>query len=87
MVNDHLCIGYEWRIISVRFDQGTTPNQIDSTINYSRTIVCNLLRLFHKINNLIECEDCGRDRALLNNTRRASDKIIVDRTLEYLLRY
>ena len=84
-MNDHLSIGGQWRITSLRFDQGVTPNQIASTINCSRTTVFNILRLFCETNNVTERE--GRNRALLNNMRRIRDNITIDRMIENLLYY
>jgi len=85
IMNSHLTVGDRWRTVSLRLDQGMTPNQIVSVINCSRATVFNILQLFREKNNVIERE--GRDRTLLNNRRRTQDNITVDRMIENFMRY
>ncbi|CAF2710450.1 unnamed protein product [Rotaria sp. Silwood2] len=66
-MSGHLSVDDRWRIISLRFNQGMTPNQIAYIINCSRITVFNILQLFHETNNIIERE--GRGRPLLNNRK------------------
>ncbi len=63
-MSGHLSVGDRWRIISLHFDQGMTPNRIAYIINCSRTTVFNILQLFRETNNDAERE--GRGRTLLN---------------------
>lgn len=65
VMSGHLSIGDRWRIITLRFDQGMTSNQIASAINSTSQTVRNILRVFRETNNVIERE--GRGRTLLNN--------------------
>ncbi|CAF4751062.1 unnamed protein product, partial [Rotaria sp. Silwood2] len=67
VISGHLSVGDRWRIISLRFDQGMTPNQIAYIINCSRITVLNILQLFRETNNVTEHE--GRGRTLLNNRK------------------
>jgi MarR-like DNA-binding transcriptional regulator SgrR of sgrS sRNA len=60
-MSSHLSIRDRWRIISLRFDQNMTPNQIAFTINCTTRTVFNILRLFHETNNVIEREGRGRN--------------------------
>ena len=59
-MNSHLPIGHRRRIVSLRFDQGITPNQITSVINCSCATVFNILQLLYKTSNVTECVECGR---------------------------
>ena len=65
-MNSRLSVGDRWRIVSLRFDQGITPNRIASIVNCSRAVFFSILQLFHETNNVIECE--GRGCTLLNKT-------------------
>ena len=85
VMSGHLSIGDRWRIISLRFDQGMTSNEIASTIPCTSQTVRNILRLFCETNNVIERE--GRGRTLLSNRKQIQDTIIIRRMIENFMRY
>jgi hypothetical protein len=66
-MSSHLSVGDRWRIISLRFDQNITPNEIASFMNCSIATVFNILRLYRETNNVTERE--GRGRNLLNHRK------------------
>ena len=66
-MNNHLSIGDRWRIISLRFDQNITPDEIASFMNCTVRTVFNILRLYHETNDVIERE--GRGRNQLNHRK------------------
>ncbi|CAF1117281.1 unnamed protein product [Rotaria sp. Silwood1] len=72
----HLTVGERWRIISLRFDQGISPNQITRMINCPLQSVFSILRLYRKTNNVLEREGRGRLNALNDDEIRVLRQLL-----------